>query len=82
MYTNGPKNTLKSLLSPLHLKIFKPKTANELLYFCSVNIPFILEFFEMHKIQRFSIEILIWNVFLLSFLNMYEFKVHTTHAKQ
>ena len=49
MYTKGPTNTLKSLLSPLHLKALPPKTANEWLYLCSGTIPFKLEFFEILK---------------------------------
>jgi hypothetical protein len=37
--TNGPKNTLKSLLSPLHFKTTTPQIANKCLEFFSRTIP-------------------------------------------
>ena len=49
LYTNGLKNTLKSLLSPLLLITLPPKKATELLYFCTGTIPFNIEVFEIHK---------------------------------
>ena len=49
--TNGPKNTLKSLLSSLHFKTLPPKIANNFVNFFAGAIPFNLKSLRVSKVH-------------------------------
>jgi hypothetical protein len=67
--TNGPKNTPKSLLRPLHFKILPPKIANKLVSFFAGTIPFNIKIFLIFKNTQVI-------------LSLQVSKVHISHAKQ
>ena len=80
MYTNGPKHTLKSLLSQLHLRTLPPKTATELLYLCSGSVPFNLELFDIHTNTQ-VLKLKSWSGSYFCSHVLICIKVHTLHTK-